>query len=103
MAKLKLTPNPTFKAKVAIPVPGSAPVPVEFTFRHRSKSEAEAFVADGDRPLDASAVMDMAIAWELDDEFNAENVERMLENYLGSALAIFSTYVKELRGAREKN
>ena len=50
-----------------------------------------------------AAVMEMAEGWDLEDDFTQENVGRLLENYIGAAAAIFITYIRELRGAREKN
>jgi hypothetical protein len=45
----------------------------------------------------------MASAWDLDDEFNADNIDRLLQNYGGSGRSIFDTYLRELNGARAKN
>lgn len=103
MARLKLNPAPTFKADVLIPVPGDKSAPVKFTFKHRTKDQASAFVSDEDREINAAAVLDMAEGWDLEDDFTEANVERLLENYIGAASAIFITYIRELRGAREKN
>jgi hypothetical protein len=103
MARLKLNPSPTFKADVMIPVPGDKPAPVKFTFKHRTKEQASEFVSEEEREIDAAAVMEMAEGWDLEDDFTAENVGRLLENYIGAAAAIFITYIRELRGAREKN
>lgn len=103
MARLRLNPEPTFKAKVSIPVPGSSPASVEFTFKHKTRAQTKEWIeglADGS---DTAIVQEIVVAWELDDEFTPENVARLCENYLGAAAAILSTYLAELRGAREKN
>jgi hypothetical protein len=103
MAKLRLTPDPTFKAKVGIPVPGKPVTPVEFTFRWRTATEVETWWEEvKERPL-VELIPTMATAWELDDEFNDENIARLCSVYLGAADAIFKTYLDELRGARAKN
>jgi hypothetical protein len=102
--KLKLTAEPTFKAKVGIPVPGAKPVDVEFTFRHRTKAEAKAWwegLAEGAE--DAATVMDCITAWDLEDAFDSENVGRLLDSYPGAAGVILSGYLRELTGARTKN
>ena len=44
MAKLKLNPEPTFRAKVLVPVAGAAPVAVDFSFKYRTRSELREFV-----------------------------------------------------------
>lgn len=103
MAKLKLNPEPTFKAKVGIPVPGSRPAEVLFTFKHRTRDEVLAWVEGSRDATDVDSVLDVVVGWELEDEFNRENVERLCNNYPGSGLVIISAYLDELRGARVKN
>ena len=41
--------------------------------------------------------------WDLDDAFTVENVELLLQNYMGAALAIYRAYVDELVKAKAKN
>ena len=103
MAKLKLNPEPTFKAKVGIPVPGSRPAEVLFTFKHRTRDEVLAWVEGSHDATDVESVLDVVVGWELEDEFNRDNVERLCNNYPGSGLVIVSAYLDELRGARVKN
>lgn len=102
MAKLKLVADPTFKTKVAIPVPGAAPADVEFTFKHKTKDEAKAWLSE-DESTDSESILAIASGWNLDDEFNAENIEILCQSYAGAAQAIVRTYLDELRGARTKN
>ena len=102
MAKLKLNPEPTFKAAVNIPVAGADAASVEFTFKHRTRAQLAEWLDQKDRD-DTESVMGCAMAWDLDDEFNAENVARLCENYVGSAYAVITAYLGELRGARVKN
>ena len=103
MAKLKLTASPTFKSKVAIPVPGGKPADVEFIFKGRTKDQFKEFVEGiGDRE-DADVIMDCASGWELDDPFSKENVEQMIQNYIGAARAIIGKYMTELTAARLGN
>lgn len=103
MSKLKLNPDPTFKAKVGIPVAGSADVSVEFTFKHRTRDELRAFIeASGSRP-DEDTILEMASGWELADAFTRENVALLVQNYIASGRAVFDKYVDELAKAKEKN
>jgi len=105
MAKLKLNPEPTFKAKVGIPVPGAGKAPVEFVFKHRSREQIKEWMkaqAESD-DQDTDTVMDFAVGWDLDDEFNAENVTKLCNNYPGAGFEILTAYLMELRGARAKN
>jgi hypothetical protein len=103
MAKLKLTPDPTFKAKVGIPVPGQDSADVEFTFKHRTRDETMAWLKEVTQMTDTDTLMGLAVGWDLDDEFTRENVERLCTNYGGSGAAVLNKYLAELRGERTKN
>ena len=103
MAKLKQNPEPTFKAKVGIPVPGSRTVEVQFTFKHRTRDETLEWIDQSKDDPAAKSIMECAVGWELEDEFNAENVERLCNNYSGAGNAVVFAYLDELRGARAKN
>ncbi len=103
MAKLKLVASPTFKAKVGIPVAGGAPAEVEMTFKHRTKSALDEFIKSREDKSDAESFMAMVEGWDLEDAYTKENVDLLLENFIGAALAAYRVYVEELVGARTKN
>ncbi len=104
MAKLTLTPEATFKAKAFIPVAGSPDIAVEFTYKYRTSKELASVGAEIDKAETvAEQVMLVASGWELDDEFNDENVTLLVEQRPGALRAIVDTYLKESFGAREKN
>lgn len=103
MAKLKLVAAPTFRAKVGIPVAGGEVVQVEFSFKHRTRDALDEFIRSRAEKGDAESFLEMVEGWELEDEFNAANVELLLQNYGGSALAVYRAYVEELVGAKLKN
>lgn len=103
MAKLKLIANPTFRAKVAIPVAGGEPVEVEFVFRHRTKTDLDAWIAARTDKSDPDSFMEMVESWGLDDPYTRENVEALLENYIGTALATYRVYIDQLVQAKLKN
>lgn len=103
MAKLKLNPEPTFTAKVGIPVPGGRTSDVLFTFKYRDRDQLGAWIEDTRDMLDDACVCDCAIAWDLDDEFNPENVERLCRSYPGAGREIVGRYVRELAGIRQGN
>jgi len=104
-AKLVLTANPTFKAKVAIPVPGAGTTDVEFIFKHRTKDQLKEFMDSNDGRSDVEVITDMCSGWDLAEPFDEENVEKLVQVYVGSAQAIFETYLSESTGAgrRVKN
>lgn len=103
MAKIKLTADPTFTATVLIPVAGADPAPVKFTFKHQTKDASIKWLNELEGKTDTAVVLEIAKAWDLDDEFNAANIDRLLQNYGGSGKAIFDKYLAELSGARAKN
>lgn len=103
MPKLTLKVQPTFQAPVAIPVAGGDPVPVVFTFKHRTKSELQEFVKNRQGQQDVETVLQMVEAWDLVEAFTHTNVQELLENYGGAAVAIFQAYCDQLLGFKAKN
>jgi len=94
----RLNADPTFLATVKIPKAGTKPEAINFTFKHRKKGEFDAFLKGAKDLPDVDYIFEIALGWDLDDEFNRENVARLLENYHGAAQAITLTYVSELSG-----
>lgn len=103
MAKLKLQPEPTFRAKVGIAVPGGAPVDVEFTFKYRNRDEVQAFIDASKERDNVATILEMCTGWELTDPFNAETVAQLALNYIAAPEAIFVAYLDELTRAARKN
>lgn len=101
--KFKLEASPTFKAKVSIPVPGGKAEKVEFTFRHRTRKEFLAWLSTIENKEDPDIVLDVASGWELEDPFDREHIEKMCENFMGSAKAVLDVYLAENAGARLGN
>jgi hypothetical protein len=101
---LKLNPEPTFKAAVRIPVPGGESEPVVFTFKHRTVDELKEFHASCKAGLpDFDVFRACVLGWDLVDEFNEDNIRRLLQSYHGAAREVAKTYVTELMGARLGN
>lgn len=98
MSKVKfvLDPAPTFKATVDIPVHGGEPAPVGFVFKHRTRDELDEFFKSISQLSVEESVLECVVGWDLDDEFNAENVARLCQNYLGAPGAISQAYATEL-------
>lgn len=101
--KFSLAAKPTFTARVSIPVPGKAPEPVEFTFKGRTRDEFKEFIDTLAEREDADVVMDICCGWELEEAFDRENVDLLIQNYLGAARAIIEKYLSELTQARLGN
>jgi len=104
MAKFKLQPDPTFKAKVKIPVAGESKASeVEFTFKFRGRDELTALLERNKTQGRVATVMEMAVGWELSDEFNEDNIRLLDETYIGALDRVADTYWEEHTKALEKN
>jgi hypothetical protein len=103
MARLKLNPEPTFKAKVGIPVPGSRPAEVEFTFKHKTRSQVLEWLKAREDDDEVGVFREIVAGWDLDDEFSDENIRRLCDNYAGAGFAVLEKYLNEIRGARRGN
>lgn len=103
MGKLKLIPEPTFKAKVAIARAGAPDDSIEFTFKHRTRDELEAFIKSAQGREDIETVLDMCAGWDLAEAFDKASLELLTQNYISASRSVFDTYVEELSKARAKN
>lgn len=103
MSKFELIASPTFKAKVGFPKAGGETIDIELTFRHRTKKALDEFIKTRADKTDVESFLDMVSGWELDDEFTPGNVELLLENFIGVALATFERYLEELTKHRRGN
>lgn len=113
--KFTLNPKPTFKLPVSIPRPGEDDGLVTLVVRHKTKKQLKdmedalkraADLVDGgqeqgDAPLDYLA--EIIESWNIDSEYNRENLAFLLENYTRAFDSIVSAYTKELYAVREKN
>jgi hypothetical protein len=103
MSKFSIKAEPTFVALVPFPRAGEASVDVKVTFKHRTKTALESFIEKREGRDDVDLFMDMVVGWDLDDEFSKENVETLLENRMGVAIAVYRAYIDELVKSRAKN
>lgn len=103
MAKLTIKAAPTFSAKVGIPQAGAEPVEMVFVFKHRTKAELQEFMASREGKPDAESFVSMVESWDFDEPMTPENVETMLQNYIGAGLAVYVAYIGELTKAKAKN
>ncbi|WP_294966621.1 phage tail assembly chaperone [uncultured Gilliamella sp.] len=103
MAKFKLVAEPTFKSKVLIPRPGQENGQIELTFKHYKLSDIAKFEEELKDKSVAEFLMKILTGWDLEEEFNQNNLEILLDNYPATVQAISDTYYKEIFGQREKN
>ena len=103
MAKFAIKAEPTFDVKVWFPVAGGESVDVLLTFKHRTKTQLDEFIKTRPDVSDVDSFLDMVKGWDLSDSFTRENVEMLLDNHIGVALATYKGYIDELMRHRAKN
>lgn len=104
MAKMKLTlaPLPDFKLPVKFVLPDGNEQKIVFTVKHKRASEIqELYQKEGIK--DPEFIMNIAVGWDLEEEFNEENAQLLVDYYPGAALALMSSYLSALAGQRVKN
>lgn len=101
--KLSLVVSPTFKATVQIPVPGGRTSEVEFVFRYRERDNFKELIETLKDAEDVDVILDIASGWDLDEAFDRESVEKLVQLYIGAPRAILDVYIQEQTGARVKN
>ena len=103
-----LQPKPTFTKEVVLTIPGGGEGKFKGIFKHKGKTELQEFfasISDTEKPrADIDSVMEVLVGWEgVDQKFSKENVEILLENYFGAAIAILNAYSTGYFEAKEKN
>ena len=103
-----LQPKPTFTKEVVLNIPGGGEGKFKGIFQHKPKDELQAFfdsITNTEKPrADLDAVLDVLVGWEgVDQKFSKENVEILLENYVGAHIAILNAYSTGYFEAKEKN
>lgn len=112
--KFKIKQNPTFKAKVVIPVVGGDGVETEFEFKYLTRKELAAMydkwseeakkltfedvtlaeLTDQEMNLQVMQIKDIVCGWDIEDEFNDENIEGLVNISINIVKAITDVYQK---------
>ncbi len=119
MAKIKLgARSASFKKNIKVPMLDGSEATVEVQYVYRTRTEFGAFVdsmlakagvepasqAEEDvkfslesalaktRDTNASYIREIALGWNLDEEFNVENIRQLCDEVPGAALAIIDSY-----------
>lgn len=126
MAKLVLGSAPkTFKSKVNFDLIGGGKAEIEFDFKYKTRSqyallidsteaepkekikkEEELKTSDVYKMVDEKVclfILEIAEGWDLSDEFNAENVAKMLDEFPMSKTPIIEKYRDAILDGRLKN
>lgn len=105
MSKLKITLGrlPDFKLPVKIVMPNGDDGEVIFTVRHLKIDEIQEIYNSESIKNDVEMIMHLATGWDLEDEFNAENVKELVSLFPAISIQIFKSYMGAAIGQRAKN
>lgn len=127
MAKIKISQNPTFKAKVAIPRVGADPVSVEFEFKYMdrlalaahfdkwnaARDEHAKKVQEDDMSwqeatgaeiaLQVGQLKDIIESWGFDEKLSDESLTALVTTCIGAPQAVLEAYQTAYQPARLGN
>ena len=127
MAKIKISQNPTFKAKVAIPRVGADPVSVEFEFKYMdrlalaahfdkwnaARDEHAKKVQEDDLSwqeatgaeiaLQVGQLKDIVASWAFDEKLSDEAMTALVTTCVGAPQAVLAAYQAAYQPARLGN
>lgn len=127
MAKIKISQNPTFKAKVAIPRVGADPVSVDFEFKymdrlalaahfdkwnaardeHTKKVQEEDLswqeATGAEISLQVGQLKDIIEGWGFDEKLSDESLTALVTTCIGAPQAVLSAYQSAYQPARLGN
>ena len=100
--KLTLIANPTFPSTVTVPTP-SGPASLDVVFKHKDREQYKEFVKDIDKREDIDVMLEIVESWGLEQEFNRENLQIFMTQYMAGPRAIIEDYFSKLTGAKLGN
>lgn len=105
MAKFKLTLGalPDFKLPVKFVMPNGDEAKIVFTVKHIKANEIQDLYSAEHTISDVEMITKLAVGWDLEEEFNEENIKELVSYFPASALALTGTYLAALAGQRVKN
>jgi hypothetical protein len=127
MTKIKISQNPTFKAKVAIPRVGADPVSVEFEFKYMdrlalaahfdkwnaARDEHAKKVQEDDMSwqeatgaeiaLQVGQLKDIVASWAFDEKLSDESLTALVTTCIGAPQAVLEAYQTAYQPARLGN
>ena len=101
--KLKLVALPEFDLPVSFNLPNGEKAEIKFKVKHLKASEVKELYTQKKEVKDHEFIQAIATDWDLEEEFNEENIKELVSLFPSSALALTSTYVQALAGNRVKD
>ena len=102
MPKFKIDQAPTFTETVTFRLPGGKTASINVTYRYMDQDAYQALFSSG-KKSDVAFAMDIATAWDAEDDFGEAALERLFKAYPTAAKAFFATFRVAIFGAEEKN
>ena len=100
--KLSLAALPDFKLPVKFKLANDQDVEVIFTVKHKKTSELQELLQKKELST-KELIMAIASDWDLEEEYNEDNVNEFLDLFPSSTVALTTAYMKALAGQRVKN
>lgn len=94
---------PDFPLPVKFVLPNGVEATMVFTVKALTSSELNAVLKDASNQTGAQFVKSLASGWELEDDFNDENLDKLVDRYPSVVGGLISTYTQALAGYRVKN
>lgn len=102
--KIKLSERlPDFPLNVTFTLPNGESADIRFTVKSLKASEVQDLYAKSDEMTGAQFIASLATGWNLEDEFNEENQNILVDRYPAVAIALVTSYMEALAGHRVKN
>lgn len=99
-----IKPAPTFKAPVNIHVPGAAePGVINLEFKHIKPKDLEARMESLQGKTDVEVIQELAVGWDVDGEFDADNIGELVDNYANVGVAVINGLAAALIPASRGN
>lgn len=100
--KLSLAALPDFKLPVKFKMVNDQDVEVIFTVKHKKTSELQELLTKEDLST-KELIMSIASDWDLEEEYNEDNVNEFSDLFPASTVALTTAYMQALAGQRVKN
>lgn len=100
--KLSLAALPDFKLPVKFKLANDQDVEVIFTVKHKKTSELQELLSK-ENLSKKELIMAIASDWDLEEEYNEDNVNEFSDLFPASTVALTTAYMQALTGQRVKN
>lgn len=94
---------PDFKLPVKFVMPNGEEAEIVFTVKHKTALEIKAMYDSEQKTTDEDFIGQLVSGWDLEEEFNKENANILIDMFPAVAMELTRTYLGALAGYRVKN